>query len=371
MRLDNNQQAFFKLLGAGLWEKDLELRKYGTTDFDEIMRLAEEQSVVGVVTAGLEHVSDVKVPQEKLLQFIGQALQIEQQNREMNEYIERLITELRSRGVYALLMKGQGIAQCYERPLWRMSGDVDLLLSHDNYIAARSILEPKATNIDEEIEGRKHLALTRGDWVVELHGTLRTNLWKSLERVMDEAQRDIFYNGQVQSWDNGGTQVFLMNADENVAFVFAHILQHFFVEGIGLRQICDWCRLLYTYKDSLNHGLLESRIREAGLMSEWRAFAAMAVNKLGMPVEAMPFYSDASKWRRKGDKILAFVIETGNFGHNRDMSYRQEENAISRKWKTFCHISADTIKQFSIFPVDSVKVWWRMMGIGLRGLVRR
>ena len=47
---EKNIEAFFALLQAGLWEKDVELRKYGTTDFDEIMRLAEEQSVVGLVT---------------------------------------------------------------------------------------------------------------------------------------------------------------------------------------------------------------------------------------------------------------------------------------------------------------------------------
>lgn len=41
-------------------------------------------------------------------------------------------------------------------------------------------------------------------------------------------------------------------AEEDVVYVFAHILQHFFKGGIGLRQICDWCRLLYTYRDSLN-----------------------------------------------------------------------------------------------------------------------
>ena len=46
MRLNKNQEAFLALLRAGLWEQDVELRKYGTTDFDEIMHLAEEQNVV-------------------------------------------------------------------------------------------------------------------------------------------------------------------------------------------------------------------------------------------------------------------------------------------------------------------------------------
>ena len=42
------QQVFLALVRGGLWEHDVELRKYGITDFDEIMRLAEEQSVVGL-----------------------------------------------------------------------------------------------------------------------------------------------------------------------------------------------------------------------------------------------------------------------------------------------------------------------------------
>ena len=36
-------------------------------------------------------------------------------------------------------------------------------------------------------------------------------------------------------------QVFLPAPDEDVVFVFSHILQHFYKEGIGLRQICVWC----------------------------------------------------------------------------------------------------------------------------------
>lgn len=74
MKLNNNQQAFFALVKAGLWEKDVSLSRFGEIDFSEIMRIAEEQAVIGLVTAGLEHVIDAIVPQEILLQLIGQSL---------------------------------------------------------------------------------------------------------------------------------------------------------------------------------------------------------------------------------------------------------------------------------------------------------
>ena len=130
-----------------------------------------------------------------------------------------------------------------------------------------------------------------------------------------------FCEGKVRSWSNGGTQVFLLNADEDVVYVFTHMLQHFFKEGLGLRQVCDWCRLLYRYRSELDLRLLESRIRRMGLLSEWKAFGAFAVEYLGMPVESMSFYSDEQKWKKKADKICAFILEVGNMGHNRDMSY--------------------------------------------------
>ena len=125
MRIDNNTRAFLSLVQAGLWEQEVRLEPFGKVDFEEIMRLAEEQSVVGLVTAGLEHVADVNVPSEDKLQFVGQTLQIEQRNEAMNAFIGNLVNKMRIHGIYTLLLKGQGIAQCYERPLWRTCGDVD------------------------------------------------------------------------------------------------------------------------------------------------------------------------------------------------------------------------------------------------------
>ena len=357
----NNIQTFFELLRAGLWEKDARLSIYNDIDCTAVMRLSEEQSVVGLVAAGLEHVTDIEFPKEDLLQFVGQALQLEQRNKAMNHFLASIIEKLRNEGVYALLLKGQGIAQCYKRPLWRVSGDVDLFLSNDNYKNAVNVLSPLANEVEDENIYTKHIDFRIDKWEVELHGSLRSELWKRLDNMLDEVQEEIFYGGAVRSWMDGSTQVFMPRADEDVVYVFAHILQHFFKGGIGLRQICDWCRLLWTYRESLNHGLLESRIKNMGLMSEWKTFGSLAVNTLGMPAEAMPFYSDSNKWKKKAERVLAFVFETGNFGHNRDMSYRNEESAISRKWKTFCHITSDTIKQFAIFPMDSLKVWWGMM----------
>lgn len=364
------EQAFFTLLRAGLWEKEALLSSTETPDYSAIYNLAEEQSVVGLITAGLEQVKDVKVPQEVLLQFIGAALQIEQRNKLMNEFVAKLIEKLRSEDVYTLLVKGQGIAQCYEKPLWRASGDVDLFLSDNNYRKAFQILSKIASSIDEENKRAQHIAMTIDGWAVELHGTLRSGLWRRLDKEIDKVQRDVFYGGKVRSWMDGHTQVFLPAVDEDVVFVFSHILQHFFKEGIGLRQICDWCRLLWTYRDNIDVKLLERRLRKAGIMSEWKAFGALAVEYLGMPMEAMPFYSSDTKWKTKAGKVMKFVLETGNFGHNRDYSfYKKYPYLVYKAISLWKHIQ-DFGRYFVIFPLDAIKVTWRRMCIGLSVAIR-
>lgn len=368
---DDNIKAFIELLRAGLWEQGVWLSQFCEVDYEEVMRLAEEQSVVGLVTAGLEHVKDVKVPKEILLLFVGQTLKIEQRNQSMNAFIEDLYGRIQSNGVYSILMKGQGIAQCYERPLWRTAGDIDLLLNAENYDRAKDWFRTIGKVDEDENEFRKRVNMTVDSWDVELHGTMRGELGGRIDKVIDEIQRDVFSGGKVRSWNNGKTTVFLPSADNDVIFVFTHILQHFFRGGIGLRQICDWCRLMWTYKDSLNHELLESRIRKARIMSEWRAFSAFAVDYLGMPIDSMPLYSSDKRWSRKADRICSYIMAVGNFGHNRDMSYKSQSPFFKRMMISLKYRTSDFAKQVIVFPLDAVRAYWYIWGTGLKVVAKR
>ena len=333
MRKDNTIEAFFALVRAGLWETEVQLTSYREVDYDDILRLAQEQAVVGLVAAGFEHVIDMKVPQQWALQFAGQTIQLEQRNKAMNQFIADLVSEMRNADIYTLLVKGQGIAECYERPQWRTSGDIDFFLSDSNYEKAKSFLKPLANDGKPERLYSKEIGFYVNSWLIELHGTLHTGLSTRVDKSIDAVQRDVFYAGNVRSWYNGNTQVFLPAADEDVFLVFTHFVKHFYKEGgVTLRQMCDWCRLLWTYKNSLNYRVLETRIRKAGLPSEWKAFSALVVEYLGMPVEAMPFYSEDKKWRKKAEKIVAFILKGG-------------------KWQRF----KDTIKVGAIFPMNTIR----------------
>lgn len=368
-----NYNAFLALARAGLWETDLKLSPYEKVDFNEIYKLAEEQSVLGLVTAGLEHIVDVKVPQEILLTYIGNVLQMEIRNKEMNKFLAVIVGRLRKTGVYTVLVKGQGIAQCYERPLWRTAGDIDLLLDDSNFWRAKLFFDKESGIVANVMDNdkRKHLEYELDSWDIELHGTLHTDLYGRLDRVVDEVQRKVFCQGAVRSWSNNDTTIFLPSPDDDIIFVFTHILQHFSQGGIGLRQICDLCRLLYMYKSEIDHRLLKERLCTMRLLKEWKTFATLAVDFLGMPSDAYPLYQSSKVFKKKAEKVMEFVLEVGNMGHNRDTSYVQRYPYIVSKIISFFRESGDAIRHSFIFPEYSARVWCRMVKNGVLSVVYR
>ena len=360
-----DRKFFYALVQAGLWGREIQHCSFEKVDYNKIYKLAEEQSVVGIVAAGIEFVTDVKTPSDAALLFAGSALQIESQNKAMNKFLAALVEKMRAAGIYTLLIKGQGIAQCYERPLWRSCGDVDLLLSNVDYKKALNYLRPLATHVDNEDQYSIHLAMMIEAWEVELHGSLRGGLWKSIDGELDKVQNNIINNGCSRTWMNGETQIILPRADEDIVYVFAHILQHFYKEGVGLRQICDWCRLIWTYREKINVVLLEKHLRCMGVMTEWKAFSAFAVEYLGMPIDSMPFYNPSRKWVKKAKIIEEFMLETGNLGHNRDYSYHQKYSYVVYKAISLWKHTKDIIRYFFVFPMDSTKVCWSMVKEGV------
>ena len=362
--MKNNIDAFFLLVRTGLFGRTEGIENFLPDDVDwaEVYQLAKEQSVMGLAADGIEMVrtewlkthGTPLVSRKWGLKFASGTAKLEQRNLNMNRFVAQLIYRLRKEGVYALLLKGQGVAQCYKRPLWRACGDVDLLLTEENFQKAKDYLLPFASFSKMSNAHKKEFAMKINGWLVELHGSLRCGFSSRIDGELDKIFQDTFDGGNVRSWMNGKVQVFMLGKEDEVFYVFVHFLNHFYKSGVGIRQVCDWCRLLWTFRDSLDLSALEARLKKVKLMSEWRAFGMFAVDYLGMPEEAMPFYCKDGKWKRKARQILAFVLKTGNMGHNRKGtgsvgSYLKRK--IKSSGQRFCNLA----NHLTIFPLDTLR----------------
>ena len=59
---------------------------------------------------------------EQMGRIMGELLVHEDLNDGMNKFIRGMIGKMKDEGIFTLIVKGQGIAQCYEKPLWRAFG---------------------------------------------------------------------------------------------------------------------------------------------------------------------------------------------------------------------------------------------------------
>lgn len=306
--------------------------------------------------------------------FAGVTIQMEQRNKAMNYFISMMVEKMRKAGIYTVLVKGQGVGQCYERPLWRSCGDVNLFFDAENYERAKTYLIPLATSVESEEKRKKYQAMVIDTWLVELHGLMPTEISECINAGVERVQNNIFADGGVRIWKNDEMDVLLPSPDNDVIIVFAHFLQHFFVGGVGLRQICDWCRLLWTYRETIDVEKLEGRLRRAGLMTAWKAFGALAVFYLGLPFTVDGLLLDEEKelerYRQKADRIMEFVLMSGNFGYNRDHSYFEKYPYLMRKCVSFGRRVGDLARHARIFPIDSLRFSPAMLVNGVRSAVR-
>lgn len=377
---DVNVRAFLALTSAGLWgEGGKGTVPWKDVDWEVVLQLAREQALAGIVASAFEagaldfEIQDV-VDHSQSKALAKKVYSIEQRNIGMNSFIVKLFAELQFNGLHPVLLKGQGVAQSYLNPLRRNPGDVDVLLGAEEYEAAKKLLMPKASKTIADKENEKHTAFVLSGFIVELHGTLCLLLGKKIDAQIDILYECIFAQKKFRTiefsglTDASGNQVNLPEINIDVLYVFCHMLQHFFTGGIGLRQVCDLCRLLYTYRDEIDCEWLSDELEKMGLWAEWKSFGALAVDYLGMKAEYVPFYDLSSRWHRKARRIMAYILSTGNMGKNRDQSYKKKYPYLVKKLISLTKIISNFWHLARIFPGNAALVSFKGVREGMTDL---
>ena len=73
-----------------------------------------------------------------------------------------------------------------------------------------------------------------------------------------------------------------------------------------------------------------------------------------------------SRYDKRADRLMAFIMDVGNFGHNREVEW---SHAGKRRMALIMHKITDTIRLSSVFPVDAPKFLLNYAWGGAKGLV--
>lgn len=363
------EDQFFALLRSGLWNEVPDRIPFaGGTDWEALYRLSLEQTVVPLVTDGINRLPREFLPSEpeRLDPFLGDMMATAKRNRVLDAFIPKLFNALAD--IPVVLVKGQSLAQDYLEPERRQPGDIDLLLMPASYEAAKAVLLPKATKVLEEQAEIWHQGMHFHNIEVEIHGSVSTLISKRLDRKLAVLLEEQFDGRTFPSVSIGGAGIPVPEADFNAIYIFVHFLQHYWSGGVGLRQLTDWMVFVSVHKRDIHPVILEQRLHGFGLLHLWKVFTGFVQEYLGCPAEKLPLAAKPDP--KKNARIWKYIRRSGNFGKNQDRS-RKKESYLVRKFHSLWRlVVADRLRHFPVFPKESIRFFFGSFGYGLQRLAR-
>ena len=360
---------FFALLRSGLWNEVPERAPFASgVDWEALYRLSQEQTVVPLVTDGINRLPREFLPAEpeRMDPFLGDMMSTTKRNRVLDAFIPKVFGALE--GIPVVLVKGQALAQDYPDPERRQPGDIDLLLLPESYEAAKAILLPKATAVLDEEKEIWHQGMRYRSIEVEIHGSISTLLSRKLDRQLAAFLEEQFDGRTFPTVSIGGADIPVPDAGFNAIYVFVHFLQHYWSGGIGLRQLADWMTFVSVHKRDIHPVILEKRLEALGLVNMWKVFTGFAQEYLGCPAEKLPLA--AMPDTKKNARIWQYIRRCGNFGKKVDRT-RKEESYLVRKVHSFWRlVVADRLRHFAVFPKESVRFFLGAFSYGLQRLAK-
>lgn len=256
--------------------------------------------------------SDMHPSVELKLRIIARQLQVEKRNLRMNEELLAFTTELDRRHIPYALLKGQGVASLYPNPLHRMSGDVDLYIPIKYYKeVCRGMLSFGGVKGDET---SLHVGYTARGVVWELHHCIH---------YFQKEQRNKIFSDYVDKAmaeepayvTIGDGKVRVMPPTMNVILLLAHILDHFYCSGVGLRQLCDYALLQHHMHKDIDKEVLLECLDSLSLTRSYRVFGYICTHYLGMPEEDL-LVQPTAKDMRLAQRVMEDCLRGGNFGRS-------------------------------------------------------
>lgn len=363
----NLQEQFFILLRIGLWGGIADPLKFPPeTNWKEIYRLSQQQTVVGVVYDGLSTLPTSSQPEPVLLrQWYTHVMKIEQSHELLDQQLTKIIPLMHSEGIYPVLLKGQGVAQNYPNPIRRQCGDIDLYVGKKDCKKATLILSRLGAQAESKTKknNSKHESFYLNKVNIELH-------------FLVEKLRNPFYNRRFQQWTEyhlkrekintwhiNSTGILLPPINFDALYIFTHIYHHFISGGVGLRQLCDWTLYLHAFRNKIEQQELFKDLKALGLIHAWQIFGHIAVEKLGLANKEFPFYT--GNYNKHSQKILDNIFQTGNFGFYNPDHEKHPSGYFSGKLHSFSLKQKRLLSILPILPKDVLTfyLWYCYSGI--------
>lgn len=278
-------------------------------DWKSLFSFSHKQALVGVVfNAVVRLPAEVAPPKELLMKLYSLNDRVRKMNMVLNRDAAGMCAMLKEKGLECCLLKGQGNAVMYEDVYSRMPGDIDIWVNADR----KKVMDFVNENFDCDGMRFHHVEFTYGKGSpVELHffplylnnpvHNARLQRW-----FRENAERQC---GNFIDLPDGAGRVPVPTAEFNAVYQMGHIFHHFFDDGIGLRQLMDYCYVLKGLSEEERKRTAE-RLGYFGMKKFAGAVMYVLREAFGLEEGLMPVAPDCAR----GERLLNEIMDGGNFG---------------------------------------------------------
>lgn len=225
---------------------------------------------------------------------------------------KELIELLREGGYNPVILKGYAAGYYYPEPGKRTMGDIDYLLSEEEFEPSIQYLLGAGYELrdGDKYKADHHMPLKKGGIVFEPHrapaglpeGERGVYVMQLLKQSMREPQIRIIM----------GVETPMLSEIENGLVLLLHIRHHVSKSGLGLRQIIDW--MMFARRNLVGEkydSKWEDTLTRSGLLMLAKTVTKLCVLFFGLEGD-FGWYQDVPD--EQCEILMEYLLDQGNFG---------------------------------------------------------
>lgn len=335
---------FFQVLQCSIGNRHGLDTEISEKQWEDIYKLSMKHAVVGIVGDVVTNLpQQYEVPLKiKLGLAIGSEV-IVKRNKRTNLHMADLKRIFNGTGMQVCVLKGQGLATLYPNPDKRQSGDIDLWVNGrtDDIL---SFLKRGKWKLSRLYSHHIGVFFFNDKIDVEVHffPSWFNNPFKNkkLKKYFAEEAPSQFNN------ENESLDIAVTNSSFNCFYILLHIFRHFFDEGVGFRQLCDYYYVLVNSSDS-DREKARRTIRGFSLVKFTSGLMWVMQEVLLLDDKYILFPSD----EKRGRILLEEILISGNFGFS--------DKRNDDKGKSLLHHAVRRLLRLVKFiPINASEVLW-------------
>lgn len=254
--LNYNYKFFIELISS--FVNDDPARPIQNVDWEEIIRLAKINNLLGILFTSINKMDKSNQPQNEIYDKLKRKflLQIRNSNQ-IDLYVNKVIKAFEEEKIDHIFLKGYEIKNCYPIPELRSMSDVDIVIKRKDREKSDRVLkklgyEGNFTNC-EVWDYRKKISY------LEIHTSM----------VSDEIKQGIDYGKYFSNpWEYSVLKernTYKLNDEYHLIFLLVHMAKHFSECGCGIRMFLDISFYLKKYTHNLDWEYIWNELKKIQL----------------------------------------------------------------------------------------------------------